>query len=177
MCGNIRHPELSDLLLQGEIDAALLDGGPKLPERLNRWPLFETRLVVLCAPGHRFAGFAEVPVAALAEETILQRGIPDCAHRRVLQALCAASEIEASLRHCAASEEQLHEMAKASLGIAVSTACRAPPLGLIARPLVDARHGVVLAAVAGRPYGPGVAVFLKLMRARSWSADAAGTGL
>jgi DNA-binding transcriptional LysR family regulator len=170
-------PELSDLLLQGEIDAALLDSGAKLPERLDRWPLFEARLVVLCTPDHRFAGLAEIPIAALAEEPILQRAIPDCAHRRVLQALCAAAEIEAPLRHCAASEEQLHEMAKASLGIAISTASREPPSGLVARPLADARHGVVLAAVAGRPYGPGVAVFLKLMRARSWNADAIGTEL
>jgi DNA-binding transcriptional LysR family regulator len=168
-------PELFDLLLGGEIDAALVDEGDKVPERLNRWILFRECLVVLCAPCHRFAACTEISVSALAEEPILQRAVPDCAYRRVLQVVCAASGIEPRLQHSAASEEQLHEMAKASLGIALSSAGRAPPDGLVAIPLADAvaRRGIMLAAVAGRQYGPGVAGFLKLMRARSWN-DALG---
>lgn len=165
-------PELFDLLLQGELDAALIDDGPKMPERLNRWPLYQDRLVVLCAPGHALAELAEIPAAALAEAPVLQRAAPACAHVRVLDTLCGLSGFQPVLRHRASNEEQLHEMARAGLGIAVSGARRGVPEGLVARPLAEAaaQHGVLLAAVAGRQYGPGVAGFLKLMRARAWDA-------
>ena len=35
-------------------------------------------------------------------------------------------------------------------------------------------RAVMLAAVAGRPQGPGLAAFLKLMRARDWAAPSTG---
>jgi len=161
-------PELFELLLQGELDAALTDDGPKMPERLNRWPLYQDRLILLCAPGHAFADQAEIPVAALAEEAILERCGTGCAHGRLLQDLCDQAGIRLIVRHRAASATQLHEMAKAGLGIAVSSARHVLPEALLARPLAEGRHGVLLAAVAGRQVGPGVAGFLKLMRARAW---------
>jgi DNA-binding transcriptional LysR family regulator len=162
-------PALFELLLGGDIDAAVVDERDKVPDRLNRWVLLRERLKVLCAPCHPLSGLAEIPLAALAEVPILQRAAPECAYRRIVEALCAAAGIEPCFRHSATSEEQLHEMARAALGIAV-WAGRVPPSGLVARPLAGpaARRGVMLVAVAGRQYGPAVAAFLKLMRARCW---------
>lgn len=172
-------PEIGRLLLEGSIDAGLVAARDDIPDRLNRWELYEERLVVLCPPTHALSGLDEVPVARLAQERILRREIPDCAVTRVLAPLCAAAGIELQLQHSGSQEDYLHEMVKASLGVALAGERQPVPAGLVARPLAaaEAARPVVLAAVAGRQHGPSVASFLKLMRARDWSAeDSAGHG-
>src|SRR4051812_19718789 len=55
---SLRHAgtdTLVEQLLGSQLDAALLVEPDKLPERLNRWPPFAERYVVLCARGHRLA--------------------------------------------------------------------------------------------------------------------------
>ena len=61
-------------------------------------------------------------------------------------------------------------------GVALSGDRQPAMSGTVARPLADpsARRDVMLAAVAGRPQGPGPAAFLKLMRARDWSSAPTG---
>src|SRR5262249_30491204 len=60
--------ELSAKMLDGELDAGVLVEPEKLPERLNRWPLFDDRYVVLCPAEHPFVALSEVAVTALAGE-------------------------------------------------------------------------------------------------------------
>ena len=56
------------------------------------------------------------------------------------------------------------------LGVALSGGRQPVSSGTVARPLAaaEAQRAIMLAAVAGRQQGPGVAAFLKLMRARDW---------
>ncbi len=165
--------EICRLLLDGAIDAGLIVGLDKLPERLNRWPLYEEGLVVLCPPGHRFAGLKEVGVAELGRERILRREIPDCAIAAALDPLYAAAGVAPQIQHSGSQEDHLHEMVKASLGVAVAGERQPVPAGLIARRIAGVPpRTVALAAVAGRQHGPSVASFLKLARARDWNEAA-----
>lgn len=162
--------ETCRLLLEGAIDAGLVIGLDKIPERLNRWVLYDEGLVVICPPAHRLAGLAEVTLANLAKERVLRREIPDCAVSDALEPLCAAAGIALQIQHSGSQEDHLHEMIKASLGVAIAAERQPVPSGLIARKLSGPpARSVVLAATAGRQHGPGIASFLKLMRAREWN--------
>ncbi len=173
-------PEIGRLLLEGSIDAGLVAARDDIPDRLNRWELYEERLVVLCPPTHALSGLDEVPVARLAQERILRREIPDCAVTRVLAPLCAAAGIELQLQHSGSQEDSSPRngqgLARRRAGGRASTrSARGWSPGR--SPAAEAARPVVLAAVAGRQHGPSVASFLKLMRARDWSAeDSAGHG-
>lgn len=164
--------EVCRLLLEGAIDSGLVVGPEKIPDRLNRWPLYEENLVVLCPPTHRFESLPEVTLAALAEERIVRREIPDCSIVATLEAITAPLELTLKIQHSGSQEDHLHEMVKASLGVAVAAERQPVPAGLIARKLVGVPpRKIALAATAGRQQGPSVASFLKLMRARDWSDE------
>ena len=162
-------PEICRLLLEGAIDAGLAVGGDEVPERLNRWKLYEERIVVLCPEAHALAKLDEITPQHLAQERILRRELPDCAIDRALQAIGAAAGIEWHSQHSGSEESHLHEMVKASLGVALAGERQPVPAGLVARPLSGTPpRAITLLAIAGRPQGPSAAAFLKLMRARDW---------
>ncbi len=165
--------ELIEALFASQLDAALLVEPDKLPDRLNRWPMLNERYVVVCARGHRFANLESVPASALADERLLIRDGTGCDFTLTLERLCEAAGIKPQLRHTGASEDHVQTMAAASLGVALSAA-RQPVSGdVIAKPLADATlsRNLLLATVAGRPHGPAVTSFVKLMRARDWSIE------
>ena len=172
-------PEICRLLLDGAIDAGVIVTRDDIPERLNRWKMYEEGLVVLVPPSHRFAEMLEVPITLLAEERVLRREIADCSIASALSALCEDAGVELQIQHSGSQEDFLHEMVKASLGVAIAGARQPVPVGLVARPLVPPPEGraVLLTTIGGRQHGASVAAFLKLMRARDWSAaDVAGVG-
>jgi DNA-binding transcriptional LysR family regulator len=163
--------ELSTKMLDGELDAAVIAEPDKLPERLNRWPLFEDRYVVLCSARHRLAALSEVPVAALAEECVLVRASRGCDFEQTLDRLCTAAGVKPRTRHTGSSEDHIQEMVAAGLGVAIGAAHQPIAPDLVARPLADgtAVRRIVLTTVGGRQHGPALALFLKLMRARDWT--------
>jgi DNA-binding transcriptional LysR family regulator len=162
--------EVCRLLLENTIDAGLVVGTDRIPERLNRWPLYDEALVVLCPPSHRFAGLDSVTLGDLAAERVLGRDVGDCAITAAIEPLCASSGLKLAIQHSGTREDHLHEMVKAALGVVIAAERQPVPSGLLARKLagVPART-VMLAAVSGRQQGAGVSTFLKMMRARDWS--------
>jgi DNA-binding transcriptional LysR family regulator len=169
---------LVEALLENGLDAALLVRPEKLHERLDRWPLGSERYVLLCPPGHPVAALDAVPVATLAGEPLLARAAAGCDFRAALLRLCGAAGIEPRIVHHAASDEQIHALVAAGLGLALSGERQPLPSGLAARPLADplARRQLLLVAVGGRPHGPALSGFVKLMRSRDWGAAAGGPG-
>ena len=168
--------DLAERMLADRLDAALMAESESLPERLNRWPLFEDRYGLLCPPGHPLAKLKDVPPAALAEQPVLMPAAAGATARLALERLAEAAGTAPTLRQQGATFEAVQQLVAAGLGIALWPLHRAPAPGLSALPFADAnaRYRVVLAAVAGRQHGPGLANFLKLMRARDWKASLAG---
>jgi DNA-binding transcriptional LysR family regulator len=165
---------LLERLMAGELDSAVLVEPGKPPDRLDRWRLFRERYVVLCPEGNRLATLEAVPVDVLAKESLILRGTPDCDLDQAVMRLSAAAGIEPKLRHRCAGEDQLRQMVAAGLGLALAGEHQPVGPGIAARPLADPMAGrqILLVSVAGRPHGPVLAAFLKLMRARDWSTPA-----
>jgi len=164
--------DLCAKMLDGDLDAVVIVEPEKLPERLNRWPLFEDRYVVLCAAEHRLAALAEIPVAELGDESVLMRASRGCDFEQALDRLCTDAGVKPKTRHTGSSDDHIQEMVRAGLGIATSAGHQPVAADLVTRPIADAaaRRRLILAAVAGRQHGPALALFLKLMRARDWTA-------
>jgi DNA-binding transcriptional LysR family regulator len=167
--------DLQPWMMEGTLDSAVLVEPAKPPERLDLWRLFRDRYVVLCPEHHHLAARPEIPISALAEERLMARGEKSSDLDQALARLCLAAGITPRPRHRCASEEQIRQMVAAGLGIALAGEHRALCPGIVARPLADREAGrnIMLAAVAGRPQGPALAAFLKLMRARDWQAATA----
>jgi len=163
--------ELCAKMLDGDLDASVIVEQEKLPERVNRWSLFEERYVALCSTDHRFGALSEVPVTALADECVLLRASRGCDLEQALDRFCTAAGVKPKTRHTGSNEDHIQEMVRAGLGIAISAAHRPIAGDLAVRPFADptATRRIILAAVAGRQHGPALALFLKLMRARDWS--------
>jgi DNA-binding transcriptional LysR family regulator len=160
-------------MLDGRLDAAVVAEPVRLPDRIDRWPLFEDRYVVLCRSGHRFSNLAEVPTSALAEECILLRAQSGCDFEQVLDDLCRAAATKWRRGHRGGSEDHIRRMVGAGLGVAISAASQPVASSVVAVPLAEpaAVRRVIVTAVAGRPHSAGLATFLKLMRARDWKGE------
>jgi DNA-binding transcriptional LysR family regulator len=164
--------DLCDRMLNGELDFALLVEGPQLSERLHRWRLFDEDYVVVCPSDHRFKEREMVDLAELTQECLLLHQGPACPTRRFMTELCAQERVRPRRQHFGNGLEQIFEMVQASLGISVAGA-RTPLTPMFfgrrfAAP--GCNRTVVLSCVAGRRMGPTPSLFMKLMRARSWSA-------
>ena len=164
------------LLLEGTIDAAVVAEPERVPERLHRWTLFSEPYVVVCPTGHPLAAADAVPPALLADEVLLVRDGEGSDCEAWLERQWLAEGIAPGRRHVIAGEDRLLQMVAAGLGIALSGGRQPASAGTVARPLAfdGAERAIMLAAVAGRQQGPGVAAFLKLMRARDWREEGAG---
>jgi LysR family hydrogen peroxide-inducible transcriptional activator len=177
-----RSEDLSERMLSDRLDAALLPLSERLPEQLSRWTLFDDRYAVLCLPEHPFAELGVIEPTALDGQCLLLPGGANSHARLVLDRLVGESGIKLDIRHADASEAAIQEMVAAGLGLSLSAMHRPIPTGLVVVPVdhAAARLKVLVTAVAGRPHGPSLGAFLKLMRARDWretlAADRARTG-
>ena len=169
------QPVLCERMLAGEIDIALLIDDPALNERLHRWPLFDERYTLICPPEHRFANQTLVSVADLAQECVLLLDDADCPIRRFIAKAFAANRMTPRREQFGGTHDQIVQMVLASFGVSLIGERTAALLPLQRRPFVAEPDGrtVALTTVAGRRMGPTPALFLKLLRARSWSAAGA----
>lgn len=156
---------LGEQLLDSAIDAALMRAPERLPDRLHRWSLFEERLALLVPADPALAAADPVPIAALAELTLIARG------DELDPMIEAAAGGRLVWRHRAAGEPAIQALVALGLGGAIAGE-RTPALaGLVRRPLDLPAHPIVLATVAGRPHGAAVDAFVRLARARAWEAS------
>jgi len=165
-----RAPEadLLEMLLQGEIDLALMPQLRAMPERLHALPLWSAGAEAWLPAGHALAREAgPLPVEALRDEPLI--GLtPEFMAPATVEALRTRLGLTVPRRHSANGPEELGAMVALGLGWGLAPAgCSTPP-GTCARPL-DAdpplRLEVVLARVAGRPMNRAVQHFLRLVQA------------
>jgi len=165
--------QLSERMLAGEIDLALLVDGPDLPERMHRWEMFSEHYVLLCPPEHRFRDHERVAVRDLAEECLLLHEDAACPVRRFVADIFEQNDVRPRRQHFANSLEQILEMVQASLGVSL-VGERLPAMAPVLRRPIEAEaagRSIVLAVVAVRQLGPTPAMCVKLMRARAWARD------
>ncbi len=162
------EPALAEALLRGELDAAVLPEAAPLPERLNRWPLWQERVVLLAPESHPLAARGEVEAAAL-DGAAMVAADPRGPCGAALDRLGAEHGVRPAARH-RGGEAEVGALVALGLGVALAPAGTPLPPGVVALPLVapELSHPVVLSAAAGRPMNRAAGAFVKLVRARDW---------
>jgi DNA-binding transcriptional LysR family regulator len=157
---------LIEAMLTDMMDCALLPDHCDLPERLNRWPLYTDRAVVVLPLDHRLMAQNAVSAGDIMDETlILGERCGDFVGR-----LTTITAYSLHLQRCHGSTAQILDMVGAGLGIALLSdrLPLAPHIG--ARPFHEPEitRRIFLTVVAGRPLNPAAANFVKLCRAQSF---------
>src|SRR5262249_46829816 len=152
------------MLLDGEINAALVGDAVELPERIDRWRLFEERYVLVVSLKHPMARQNVIPVQDLREVVFLERVGCDVTGR--FKQACFADHPGPKIAHRSDQERHLQEMASAGFGaiLAPEHAPRLPSLAAIPIEGDPVRREVQLLAVAGRQYSPALDAFIKVAR-------------
>src|SRR5215475_7179071 len=158
------------MLLDGEINAALVGGAMELPERIDRWQLFEERYVLVLSRKHPMAMQTVIPPQDLHEAEFLER--LGCDVTDQFKQVCFADHPGPKVVHRSAQESHLQQMASAGLGalLAPEHAPRLPSLAAIPIEGDPVRREVQLLAVAGRQYSPALDAFIKVARVRDWTS-------
>lgn len=154
-------------LLDGEVGLAVLAALPDAPQLVVE-PLFADRLVLVCGPGHRYAG-QPVRAADLTGEQFLlrERG---SATRTVQEAQLARWNVDGGAVSEMRGAEALKQSVAAGLGISLLSehaVARDVTTGLLARIEVDPAPGtrpIVVAYRRDRLLAPAEKAFLALLR-------------
>jgi DNA-binding transcriptional LysR family regulator len=160
--------KLVDLLLGGEINAAMVGDVQDIPARIDDWLLFEERYVAVLGPTHRLANRPSIGIDDLRETILLERAGCDVAPK--IQRWYFP-EKPPHLGHCSGHDLHLQHMAVAGFGVILAPEHmpRLPTLKTIPLEGEPVSREVRLLAVQGRRYSPALDAFVKVTRLRDWS--------
>ena len=168
--------KLIELLLEGEINAAMVGDVQDMPARIDDWSLFEERYVAVLAPTHHLANRPSIGIDDLRETVLLERAGCDVALK--IQRSCFPEE-PLQLGHCSGHDLHLQHMAAAGFGVILAPEHmpRLPTLKTIPLEGDPVSRKVRLLAVQGRRYSPALDAFVKVARLRDWSVEVSPRGM
>ena len=169
---------LSEMLMEGELDIAIMAQPGPLDPRLDARALYEERFVVAFPIGHRFSDKNAIEIDEVAGENYLLR--VNCEYRDFLRETCNARGFETRKVYSSEREDWIQTMVAAGLGICFIPEYSVTHPGVQTRPIIDpeVRRQVSLLTVSGRRFSPPVAAFAKTVRSHAWelSTPRAGVG-
>jgi DNA-binding transcriptional LysR family regulator len=162
--------KLVDLLLEGEINAALVGDVQDMPARIDDWLLFEERYVAVLAPTHQFANRPSIGIDDLREIVLLERAGCDVAPK-IQRSYFPEERLQLGYR--CSHDLHLQHMAAAGFGVILAPEHmpRLPTLKTIPLEGDPVSREVRLLAVQGRRYSPALEAFIKVARLRDWSVE------
>lgn len=168
--------KLVELLLEGEINAAMVGDVQDMPARIDDWSLFEERYVAVLSPTHQLANRRSICIDDLREAVLLDRAGCDVAPK--IQQSYFPDE-PANHGHCSGHELHLQHMAAAGFGVMLAPEHMPCLPTLMTIPLEGdlVWREVHLLAVQGRRYSPALDAFVKIARLRDWSIEIPHRGL
>lgn len=160
--------DLIELLLQGEINAALVGDINEKPARIDDWSLFSERYVALLAPSHQLADLSVITVESLREATILDRSNCDVVPKFQHLLFPGAPPPQ---NHRSGRDMHLQHLAAAGFGIVLAPEHmpRLPSLRALPIEGDPVWREVHLLTVQGRRYSPALDAFVKVARLSDWS--------
>ena len=162
--------KLSELLIEGEIDVALMAQPEPFDNRFEAKPLYRERFMVACSTGHRLEAKNAVDIAELDGESYLLRA--NCEYRDYLGELCRQRGFRTRRVFQSEREDWIQIMVAAGLGVSFIPEHSATMPGIVIRPILEPEvvREVSLVWMAGRRFSPAVAAFVRAVRAFPWSA-------
>jgi DNA-binding transcriptional LysR family regulator len=161
---------LVELLLEGEVNVALVGDLDNTPGRIDDWALFEERYVAVLAPSHELADLPVIGIEALREATILDCFNCDVAPK-FQHLLFPDAPPPPHHNHRGSRDLHLQHLAAAGFGIVLAPEHmpRLPSLKALPIEGDPVWREVRLLAVQGRRYSPALDAFVKVARLRDWS--------
>src|SRR5262245_15108702 len=161
--------DINARLQKGKAQFAIAGPLPKSWDRLEAWPLFAERFVLVVNTQHALAKKKRAGVRELATEPFLVNTA--CESAEALTVALAAHGIDTGQAHKVATLSDLLALLSANLGVALVPRSTYLPHGLVAVPTpdLDVSRSVALYGVAGRQRSPSGEILMKLLRARDWS--------
>jgi DNA-binding transcriptional LysR family regulator len=155
---------LSELLLRGELDAALMVQPEACHDRLKPEPLYAERYLVACAPSHPFAARRSIAMRDMDGQSYLSR--MNCEHRDVLRDHLHAAGARLVSACRSEREDWIQCLVAAGMGVCFLPEFSAVQSGLVLRPVEDApvARQVCLVTVAGRRWPTPLARFVEATR-------------
>ena len=159
--------ELVDLLLDGEIEVALM-GLPNLPDRLKAIPLYTERYTIAFAKGHRFEQMNAIPCRELDGEHYLKR--IHCEFSDHFKALDEEKTWTVNVRYSSEREDWVQALVLAGHGCSVMPEFLPSLPGIATRPIIDPEisRTIALVTVAGRAYSPVLRSVMRITSAFPW---------
>jgi DNA-binding transcriptional LysR family regulator len=160
---------LSEALLQGDLDVAVMAKPDGFDDRMRAEVLYPERFVVGCAVGHRFARRNAVAMRDMDGEIYLQR--INCEFRDVLREHCEDCGAQIVRSYRSEREDWIQTMVAAGMGVCFMPEYSATHPGVVTRPVQDpaVARAVSLVTVAGRRWSPPLAQFVQAIRQYQWS--------
>jgi len=156
-------------LAKGKAQFAIAGPLPTSWDRLETWPLFAERFVLVVNAQHGLAKAQRAGARELAAEPFLLNTA--CESAEALKSALAEHGIDTAQAHKVATLGDLLALLGANLGIALLPQSTRLPHGLVslATPDLEVSRSVALYGVAGRQRSVAGDILMKLLRARDWS--------
>ncbi|GLQ54770.1 LysR family transcriptional regulator [Devosia nitrariae] len=161
---------LTQLLLDGKLDIALMAQPQTFDERLTSEPIYRERFGLAFASGHPYASRNTLQLSDVEGEPYLSR--INCEYRGFISELCTQRGIEISVAYRSEREDWIMAMVAAGMGICFAPEFSVTLPGVMHRPVGDPEivREVSLVSVAGRTLSPAIAGFAETVRSYNWGA-------
>jgi len=165
---------LSQLMLDGRIDVALMAQPTAFHERLRSQELYHERFVVAFPAGHSFQSKNAVELADMDGQNYLDR--INCEYGDHIGGLCSQRGVRLNIEYRSEREDWIQMLIAAGIGVCFMPEFSATTPGVFTRPVINPEivRRVSLVTVAGRRFSPAVAAFTQAVRSYRWArAEAA----
>jgi len=159
---------LADLLADGEIAVAVMAQPEPFPDRFHVQPLYRERFVAVFPAGHRCANKTSVRLEDLHNESYLSR--INCEFRDAIRSQREARGVHIRYAFRSERDDWILTMVAAGMGFCIMPEFSPMLPGVVACPIVDPEivRAVSLVTVAGRPFPPAVATFMRGIKSYRW---------
>jgi DNA-binding transcriptional LysR family regulator len=159
---------LTDMLIKGELDVAVMSSSAGFEAPLVASRLYEERFMVACSQNHRFAQKNTVTMTEMNGQTYLQR--VSCEYVDVLRTKLTECGVDIERSYRSEREDWIQTMVVAGMGVCFLPEYSATLPGLVLRPVLSpmVKREVCLVTVAGRRWSSPVAAFVKAVRSYDW---------
>ena len=160
--------ELTELLMSGALDVAIMTAPESENERLTTRLLYEEHFAVAFPPGHRYEQFDAVPIKEIGGESYLAR--VNCEYYERLDNILTERMVMLEEVYRSEREDWIQTMVMAGMGICFIPEFSPVLPGLCIRRVVDPEvtRKVYLISVAGRRFSPAVQTFVRAIDHHKW---------
>ena len=157
------------MLLQGELDLAVIAQPEPFSERLEALPLYRERFCIAFPVGHRLEQKNRVEIGDVAGETYLRR--INCEYRDYLADQLRERGLGVRVGFQSEREDWIQMMVAAGFGVCFLPEFSPTIPGVRTQPVTDPEvtREVSLVSLPGRRFSPAVMTFIRAIRSHQWA--------